>query len=344
MLIKMKTRKAIASNWLVLAFLLLLLVSAAISEFFQAPTSPSQELSKYTALFNPEEMQLIRAITINNKLGAYRLERSEPYEQNRWLLTTPRRLDANAQTISLIFETLKNINIKKVFDKDPINLASFSLNSPVMTIELETLGSDAKSLLEVGLINPIDNSTYLTFKGQEAIFQTEALQYPLETFDLGQFINTNLFLEADSTLSSIALYRGKNNGSPIFNLEFKDDNWLLAGRNDVNQEAVQEFIDVLRKSKGQIILDTLNDKQEPLVTKLIQQPLYSLVVKENGQEYVFSITAPINTIPGLKVEKGQSIIISSAQKSYPIVASKDLLNFFSKQFNFRSLPVKKLFY
>lgn len=208
MLIKMKTKKAIASYWLIIAFSILLLISAGISEFFQAPTSNNQDLSKLSTLFNPEELQLIQGLTINNKLGEFELKRSEPFELNRWQLTAPRQLEASSQTISLIMDTLKSITIKKVFDKDPINMASFSLSVPVMTIQINTIGSEATSVLEVGLTNPIDNSTYLTFAGQQVIFQVETFKAPLETFDLAQFVNTSLFLDQQSEVNYIALYRG----------------------------------------------------------------------------------------------------------------------------------------
>lgn len=344
MLIKMKTKKAMASHWLIISFALLLLVSAAISEFFQAPSSNNHDLNKLTALFNPEEMQLIQGLTITNKLGEFQLRRTEPFELNRWQVITPRQLEASSQTISLILDTLKSITIKKVFDKDPINMASFSLTVPVMTIQINTIGSEATSVLEVGLSNPIDNSTYLTFNGQQVIFQVEALKAPLETFDLAQFVNTSLFMALNSEISYLALYRGKNVGQPIFALEYKDNAWTQGGKHDINQELVADLLDSLRKSKGQIILDTLNDKQEPIVSRAISQPAYSLIVKENGVEMTYYISQPTLAIPGVKIEKGQSVIVSSPQKNYPILVHKELLNLFANHFNFRDQTIKKFSY
>lgn len=345
MLIKIKSKKTTASNWLLGVFTALLLFGAAFSHFFQAPTDSNHDLSKFTSLFNTSTLENSDSITLSNQIGSYSLKKILVPSGVKWSLVSPRKLDAKAQSINGLLETLKKIKIKKIFNKDPINLSNFSLNDPIISIVLGNEKAETTETLQIGLTNPIDSSTYVTFKNKDAIFQVDSLVSPIETYDLAMFIDSNVFPSVANIISQLEIYRGPRSGKPVLTLKRKENIWLDQQNREINQDRAQEFLAKIVSLKSQIILDVTDEEQQKNIDRYTAKPSYTIILTENGSEVSYMATGLINKLPGIKNEKWQSLIITSSNKSHPMIVSKDALNIFNKRpTHFRKMQIKKLFY
>ncbi|MCK5883457.1 MAG: DUF4340 domain-containing protein [Bacteriovoracaceae bacterium] len=345
MLIKIKSKKTTASNWLLGVFTVLLLFGAAFSHFFQAPTDHNYDLSKFTSLFSSNTLENSDGITLSNQLGVYSLQKRVISSGDKWSLVSPRKLEAKAKFVNKLIDTLKKIKIKKIFNKDPISLSNFSLNDPTISILLENSVNGTSETLQIGLTNPIDNSTYVTFKDKDAIFQVDSLVSPIETYDLAMFIDSNVFPSSTKIITQLEIYRGRRSGRAILTLKRKENIWFDHQGREINQDRAKEFIDKMASLKSQIILDKIDKAQQKRIDRYTAKPSYTIVLTENGIEVSYLATGLISTLPGIKNEKWQSLIITSSNKTHPMIVSKDALNIFNKRpTHFRKMQIKKLFY
>ena len=149
-----KASKATLSNTLLLCFFLAIIFSAAFSEFFQTPNGPNRDLLPYRRLFHPNQLDNVQKLELINGLGTFHLEKRQKLGAEVWELTYPRSLPANKETIAKILSGLKAIKILKIYTKDPINISNYSLNNPLMKINLTDISGE-KTSLALGLVNPI---------------------------------------------------------------------------------------------------------------------------------------------------------------------------------------------
>ena len=143
------------TKYLVWGFGLVVLFFMVMSEFFQVSRYPSEHL---LAFKNPIERPILDRLsfmTITNPLGTYELAK----RGDSWQLLKPRNLMASGDLVEQIIESLRNLKVRKLYEKDKINLQSFSLHRP--TIEINLGAFDLAQKIKVGILNSIDDSTYI---------------------------------------------------------------------------------------------------------------------------------------------------------------------------------------
>lgn len=342
MLTKVQTSRSKASNWLLLIFLLVVFISAFITEFFQAPTEKTHVLNQYRTLIEDKKLTNASKIILKNSLGSFTLSRSG----DKWSLTSPRSLPANQKTLQLILSTLSNINIRKVYQSDPINMSNFSLDSPVMEFSLvDTKGVKIDYLL--GLVNPIDNTTYIQIPQKEIIYQVDALKSTFESFDLSDFIDSKIFTLTSNQVRDISIYRGEKKSNNVqISFALKKDNWVGKNKRVMRQEKVMDYFQKLFNLKSSLIVDKSSEKLKKALDEKLEKPLYVIeAVQKNGVKLTYKISHIINTLPDLKIEKRQHVLIKASNRKNIFLIHKDNLPLFSqRQSQYRDLNFKKLFY
>jgi len=345
LLVQFQVRKSTISYWLIGLFTTILILLAAISEFFQAPRLTSRELEKYRLLFNSAELENIQSLKITNRIGTYHLSRGSKDSKDQWLLKFPRNLHADNQMTEKILASLQEIKIRKIYNLDPINKANFSLDAPLVTI---TLGYEkgVEKILRIGLINPIDNSTYLTVSGKDAIYHVDSIKGKIEANDLSDFIDSKIINISSTKIKSLKIFKGTRKGNPQLFLNKKENTWLGKKGKVLEEDKVKAYLSHLYKLKSQIILDSLTEDLQKNIKKYLDSPLYTMIIDfGNSQKVTYKVSSLVSSLDGIKIDKRQAFIIKVSNRKHPYLIAKENLKLFSKsQRSFKALPIKKLFY
>lgn len=323
-------------------FVLVLVAGGLFSELFQAPKKGLTGLELYQNPVPESFLKNLDQLSLSNRLGEVILEKRE--NTQKWYLTSPRKLEANTKVINQITESLAKIKVKKLYQKDSINISNFSLSTPLMEINL-TSGRQ-KLKFSLGIINPIDNSAYITLDHRSLIFQIEGLQYPIEGLNISDFINSKIVETPFDEIKKVELFFGKPHSRRFLSIKRDGPLWLDSRGKELNTKTVEAFLEKFIGLKGQIILDKMNEETNKTLEKFWNSPQYSLVITDNSdKEIIYQFTSPVPAIPEVKVEKKQTISIISGSKEYPFLVDKNVLNYFSvREHKLRSPDIKKLFY
>jgi len=324
-------------------FLIAIVLGALASEFFQAPLIKNTALSRYQLLIKPEQIEQIKEIKLTNRLGDFKISKDN---MKTWSLTEPRNLPSNQVTINNILSNLGEIKIRQILSKDAINISNFSLDSPLMKLKLSYYGGKEQTL-NLGLLNPIDNSTYVTFSEQEAIYHVDALKGNLNSLNLSNFIDSKIFTQKISNISQLKIYRGKLPATTTrLHLKRSKEGWIDAGKNNLDSKTVEAYLKVLLSLKSSLIIDRRSEKLDKALFKYFANPSYTLEIKsKDGHKAFYEVTYLINNVPDLKMEKRQTFIIKSSNRPHPYIIEKSKMSLFHKsQRSFKKLSIKKLFY
>lgn len=327
------------STFILGGFVTVLLFGALVSEFFQAPIISSQELSKFQFLFTREQIDTVKLVKIKSSLGEYQLERNDL----KWNLTSPRLIDANINMIEKILSSLKEIKIKKIYPKDAINLANFSLDNPISTLTIKNEKNEEKSI-SFGLVNPIDNSTYVSVEDEKAIYHINNINMPFERIELASLIDSRIFNMEWNEIKSFKLF-SQNKNKPTLSFVREKKIWV-AGNKQLHDERMKKYLSELTSLKSTIILDERTQKLDERLERYTSKPFFKLDVQtEDGNEIEYRVSYVISSLPGIKMEKKQNFIIKASNRQHPFLVNKDFMRlFYRRTSHFKPIPIKKLIY
>lgn len=331
-------RRNYFSASLVSILFITLLSGAVISEFFQAPVITSKELSNLQFLFTSDQIDGVDNISLASNLGRFSLAKNN----GQWIITQPRRINANENTINKLLDSLKNVKIKKIFPKDPINLSNFSLDNPTSTITLKN-EEGVNETISFGLINPIDNSTYVVSDSDNAIYHVNAVKFSLEKLDLPSLIDSRVFSYAPNDIRAITVI---NSGKLRFAFERNKNDIWVSGKSALDDERVQDFLVKLTSFKSNLILDKRTDKMNERIDRYLQKPYFKIIVKiKTGEEIEYDLSWVLSSLPDLNIEKKENFIIRASNREHPFLVSKEYLSVLYKRIkSFRPSPLNKIIY
>ena len=318
---KLRTRNLV-STWFSLFFFLLLLTYLGFIEFFQDSQSDNMAIDLLTSPIQKSQLTNVSKVEFKNRLGEFVMVK----ENNSWLLQKPRTIPAKEATILKIFKELENLTIQTVHEYEPINFRSFSLDNPVVEMNLT---SKAESLnVKIGLINPIDDTAYLVVSGRDQIYQASIFKYQLERLELADFVDSGVFSMPLSDIKKLTLYQGKNT-SPNNVLEKLGSNWISNKYNTISNSSVDaKMLDIL-DVKTHMIVDKMDEELKTFMSNYLDNPLYRIIIDtESGKTITYKITALIKSIHELKIENRQYFIMSASDRPYPFLISKPYIDRF----------------
>ena len=307
--------KSNISSWISVFFALFLFAAAVMTEVFQLTKSNDIE----TAYSNPIKSDILanlKSVVIKNRLGQFTLQE----EVGRWMLKEPRIMPLKESTKQKLFQALQAITVKDIHQYEPINLSSFSLDRPILSIALYTK-LDEKITLNMGLINPINNTTYITVSNQKNIFQVDLLKDKIESLELTDFIDAKVFSVDVNQVKSFALYRG-NSTSPAYQLQSKDGQWTSMRFKHISNNNTLETISKILNIRAHYILDKKDEETLNTITNYLENPLYRIVLKTDTQELSYKLSPLVRSIPGIKLEKRQNFIIQASDRIHPYIVDK----------------------
>lgn len=344
MYLKFNLNKTVVTNWILFLFILTLSFTAIISELFRAPSTGHGDLDKYRALFHKKSFTDVKEVILKNRLGSFHLVKNN--NQNSWHLKEPRTLPAKLESVDRVLNTFKDIKIKRIYSKDPINISNFSLAPPLISLTIFKKNQESVNI-SLGLIDSITNSTYLMTSEKDVIYQIDSLKESLEKLELLDFIDTKIISLKENQIASIKIFKGdKDKKNHQLSIRKANDKWKDSSGKELNPERVKDFLQNLTSLKSMAILDKVSKKLKEKLNKYLSKPLYSLEIQDNLKNtYSYLISPIIYNLPDLKLEKKQNFIIFASDRKYPYMFSKNHLSIFKvRQNTLGKIGFKKLFY
>lgn len=328
-----KSRKQFST--LILAFFsvtLLLLIS--FSEIFQ--TSPIL-LNEDDFSGGPIDIKLLSrldSVNLTNRLGTFELKRQTKTD---WLLTEPRIMPAKSTTIQELIKALSSLKVIKVLKNDALNASSFSLDNPLVEIKMGT-ELEEKIDLKLGLINPIDNSAYITVSSSDMIFQVEAPNVRLEALELGSFIDSRIFSMNFENVVDFQIMRGKSR--EWIKLSHSKGVWESARFKNITPIGVKNAIGRSLNIQAHMIIDKKSEELDQIIENYLKNPLYTIKVTTDNKEVTYRVSNLVTTLPDIKIEKKMYFLMDASDRTYPYLFQKDNLDAFS--INYKDLSESKL--
>jgi hypothetical protein len=324
-------------------FCLFIIAGTLTSVFFQAPAESNNELNRLRVLFPEGEFDELRTLSITNRLGTFSFERS--LDGRQWRMISPRSVMANPQPLDRVLNALKDIRIRRIYDKDPINSSNYSLDNP--QIKISMLSEDLlEKEIHFGLVNPIDNSTYLHILKTESIYHVDALTFGLENLDIVNFIDTRVFATPVANISRLKISRDRTEQTPHLDIRFEEGVWVDANNRQLDPAPVESFLTELTSLRSLFIIDKANDELTRAIDQQFERPAFFIeLTDQDGIIFDYRVSAIVNTLPELKIERRQNFLIQTSHRDYPFLLHKDFFELFNKRNNQLSgLTIKKLFY
>jgi len=311
----------------VIGLTVLLLFAGLLSELFQTPQVKRDPQDFNKKLIQETFFDSPTKIDFSNRFCQLQLETNLLSSHKPWMIVYPKVFPAKSATVNRILDTLKDIKLKRTFINDPINQANFSLDKPVMTIKLDN-NKSAPTTLTFGLINPIDNSTYMTMSSDpKVIYQVTGLSSPIETLETSDFLDASVFSLRLSQIDKLVIYRGKAQSKyRSFVLERKDEKWRTNFTRNPSKEKLKKWVDKLSALKSTLIIDKDSGKLEAALTKLKENPYYSIEVADrDGEKLSYTVSKVLKQLPEHTIDSKQHVLVFSSQRKYPYLLNKKVL-------------------
>jgi hypothetical protein len=338
--------KANLSSWFLGIFCLILLTGALISELFQSAPVPVDVAQIYINPIPENVSQNAIKITFKNKLGTFEMEKIQDQDSpkyNTWRLLSPRQLPAKSRSLFQIFETLKEITVRKLHQYEPINISSYSLDNPLVDINIKTAEGDIQ--IKFGLINPIDNSAYMTVSNNQSIYQIENLKFPLDSFNLQSFIESRIFISEVKEVQEFKIFRGKVSSYPAFKITKTEGKWYDSRDRELDETRVEDFLRKILNLKSNVILDKRDEKLDKKLNRYLNNPRYTIVMNRLGKEIEYKLSAPIRAIREYKIENWKNFVIKASDEEHPYISKREYLNFFQvRESQYKKPNIKKIIY
>lgn len=313
------------STGLVVLFSFLLIVLALFAEVFESRT-PEIDLAQIYA--NPipvAELQRLHKVTINNKYGNFEMVNSNTNGElsGPWQLISPQTQRIKADIISKIVENLNILRVRSIHRYEPINITSFSLDNPNLSLLLST-SKNKDYEIKLGLINPIDNSAYLSISSQDQIYQIDPLEIPLETYDLSQIVEARIFALNRNTIQSVEILENDISKLLILNQE---GIWTDAQQVRLAGNKLEDFLNQIEDMKSSSILENISADQVKSFQDLFSKGAWKLKFTFNDKIHTYHLTEVKKSLPGIGLQfSGQYLFTTDEMKSFSIV-KKDQLKF-----------------
>ena len=315
------------STVLVVFFFLILLFLGLFAEVFESQTPEVDIAQIYANPMPVNELQHLKSLKLTNKHGTFVFENThtEGNLEGPWQMLEPQALKLKNNVIVKIVDALNVIRVRNFHRLEPINITSFSLDNPTLTL-LFTTSKNKNYEIKMGLINPIDNSAYLSLSSQDQIYQIDPIEMALESYDLPQLVESKvLALNADS-LQAIEVHAEDSLRLKILR---KEDQWLDQNGVQLSDAKVRKFFDRLEEIKSFSILDKLSTEQLTFMQKVLSEPAYGLKLVSSQGVRTYLIGHVKGQIPGMNVVKSDTFALSTDEKQSFILIEKDELKMLS---------------
>lgn len=280
--IKNIQKKKWFSNFVLISFLFLVAATALLSNAFKTPVKNHNEFIEQSLVFNNKELENITNLTLKNKSGEFIFSKSNTDSSSTWHMTSPRDISTSSAFVEKLFSSLNTIKTKKLLPDDAASRSNFSLDKPTAILTLAD-ESGTSIVLSVGIMNTIDNSTYMKISGREGVFHVEAPSMSLENTTLHDLIESNVFDINFATISSFKIFK-KNSSTPQFAVFKKAGVWVTSEEKSLDAKKLEEMLDDFTIIKSTFVMDQMTDAQKKQTQGMVSPPEYTLKIEMGENE------------------------------------------------------------
>lgn len=321
------SKKKWLSNLILLSFLVLVLATAFLSNAFKTPAKTQSEFIEQSLVFNNKELDKVTSLTLKNKLGEYQFSRASVAVDSAWHMTSPKNLSVSSTFIEKLFASLNSIKTKNLLIDDQANNSNFSLEKPTAIL---TLTDDAgKSLLiSLGIMNAIDNSTYMKISGKSGIYHVEAPSISLENITIADLIKSTIFEFDVKKILSFKILKKKSQ-AVVFEVSKKEGIWTSTDGKKINTAKLEDLLNEFANLKSNFTLVELTDAQKNITNNLFSAGDYTVkITMDDNLEMLYNIGAATKNIPDLALSNEEYFVISEAKTPIIYVIKKEFMNLF----------------
>lgn len=314
------------STILVATFGMILLFLGLFAEVFESQ-APEVDLAQIYA--NPipvEDLQRLKTLRLTNKHGSFLFENSNPEGLliGPWQMVEPQALRVREEVVTKIVDALNVIRVRNFHRLEPINISSFSLDNPTMTL-LFTNDREKKYEVKMGLINPIDNSAYMSISTQNQIYQIDPMEIALESWDLAQLVESKVLALNVPALAGFELYDPKG---IIVKLIRKEDQWVDQDGTALSSKKVEKFFERLEELKSSSILENLTTEQVEFMNKVMRSPVFGMRLLNASGRRSYVIGEIKGGIPGMPMGTETKYALSTEERKSFVLLNKDQVRVF----------------
>lgn len=308
---------------LVSFFFLILLFLGLFAEVFENQ-SPEMDLAQIYA--NPvpvDELQHLKTLKLINKNGTFVFENTHAQGDlsGPWQMLEPQALKVKLDVVTKIIDALNVLRVRNFHPMEPINITSYSLDNPTMTLTFTNLKNKSYEV-KMGLINPIDNSAYMTISSQNQIYQIDPLEITLESYDLSQLVESKVLALNTASLMSLEILADQT-----MTLKFlrKEDGWYDNSGNKLSDQKVEKFFSRLEDIKSSFILERLNPEQQAFMEQVMSIPVMSLKIISGQGLRTYFVGEIKGKVPGLNLTGNSNFALSTEEKKSFIIVDREQL-------------------
>jgi hypothetical protein len=274
-------------------------------------------------LISPKYLSTVKKIELKNRNDEFIIEKQD---DKTWQMIKPRNIVVTQNLLDRLTGTFTNIRIIQNHLKEPTNLQSFALDPAQVSFSLTNAEESIE--LQIGITNPIDNTTYITVSNRKYIYQVEQLNEQFSNYTISNFIDGSAFSPDYRDIQNINFFYGSNKAASL-SLSYKDRHWESPQFKSISQTAIKESIQSLLSLSSKFILDSQSEEQKNLVENYLTNPLYQISIKTlDGTEIVYKISNLINSLPDIKFEKKAYFLVKASDRNYYYLYDKAYLNNF----------------
>ena len=313
------------STILVTFFFFILLFLGLFAEVFESQTPEVDMAQIYANPVPTSELQNLRVLRLTNKQGNFLLENmnTEGSVEGPWQMVEPQSLRLKGDVVRKIIDALNVVRVRNFHRLEPINVSSFSLDNPTLTLNF--VNTKNKSFeVKMGLINPIDNSAYISLSTQNQIYQIDPLEMALESYDLAQLVESKVLALNKDSLLSVEIYSEKGLDTKLLK---KGEEWVDQSGTVQSESKVAKFFDKLEALKSQKILENLTPEQKEMMDQSVATPIFSLKIIAGTGVRSYLIGEVKSAIPGLDLSLPAYVLTSEDKKSF-VTIDRDELKYF----------------
>ncbi len=329
-------KSKIISNTAIVLFVALVGVTSYLSIQFQHPTRNEHQIIEQAKLFNRKELEKIKRITLKNKSGEYIFERASDVQASAWHMISPKSLSVSSFFIDQLFSSLNVIKTKNLIPDSQLNNTNLSLNKPTATLTL-TDDTEKNIVIHVGIMNTIDNSTYLKILGRAGIFHVEAPTISLENATLQDLIESRIF---DFDFNRLIEFRILKKGlTQQFRVSLQSGVWITEDQRPLDASKLSDVLDDFNEMKSTFILDIQSEAQARQIQTLSKSADYTLdYTTLEGKKINYTISSIPKSLVDVDLKNELYFLITSSEGPLAYVVKQELL----KQFELKNEVLKSL--
>lgn len=338
----MHKKRKIISNLILFSFFILVSLAALFSNIFQKPVKTTAQVIEEAKLFTTSDLGSVNKITLKNKSGEYIFERNDNNAISPWHMVSPRDISANSVFIETLFKALTTIKVKKIFPDEKINISNFSIDKPTSVIDLIDQ-SGSVITMSFGLMNTIDNSTYLKISNRNGIFHVEAPNVSLENATILDLIESQIISINPDTILAFRIFHGnKKSGVPQLEIKKKDGKWFDRDEFLLSQEKIDDYLQDLSSLKSSFIIDQQTGAQKKQIANLSKNAEYIVSIEDNNNNTIdYNISGIIKGLSDIDLKNEEYFVVTISNSETSYVVKKEFYELFNRKSDTLKEPVIK---